>query len=192
MRASWQRKNSILFIFILMCVLPSFTLTHFTTTTTTHGKKEKEALRVVIKWNRRTDIWHYFSQIFSSFCYQRISLLNNLLLVITSQGGKSETSVLPKYKGSTKGVRGSKGEYEGVRREYEGSTREYGGSTKGVQGSTKGVQGSTRKYGKYRSLAFSPLITTHTKEQNSLFFSLIHRIFLLYCIIVLFLSFIFI
>ncbi len=56
-------------------------------------------------------------------------------------------------------------EYEGSRREYGGSTRvvrrEYEGSTKGVrreyEGSTKGVQGSTRKYGKYGSLAFSPL-----------------------------------
>jgi hypothetical protein len=102
------------------------------------------------------------------------------------QGGKSETSVLPKYEGSTReygGVRGSTKEvprkyegstreYEGSTREYEGSTREYEGSTREYEGSTKEVRGSTkevrgeyegstrgvrREYGKYGSLAFSPL-----------------------------------
>jgi hypothetical protein len=88
------------------------------------------------------------------------------------QGGKSETSVLPKYEGNAKAVRGSTREYQkvggrtreykgvrgstreyegstrGVRGEYEESTREYKGSTRGVQGEYEGVrrkyEGSTR------------------------------------------------
>jgi hypothetical protein len=58
------------------------------------------------------------------------------------QGGKSETSVLPKYEGSTKGVRGSTRKYE----ELQGSMRKYQGSNKEVRGEYKGVRGSTRKY----------------------------------------------
>ncbi len=73
-----------------------------------------------------------------------------------------------KYEGSTREYEGVRREYEGIRREYkglqgstreyEGSTSEYEGSTREYEGSTKGVQRSTRKYGKYGSLAFSPLL----------------------------------
>ncbi len=54
-------------------------------------------------------------------------------------------------RGSTKGVRG----------EYEGSTR---GVRREYERSKKGVQGSTKKYGKYGSLAFSPLAQAHQSD----------------------------
>jgi hypothetical protein len=71
---------------------------------------------------------------------------------------KGEKARLP-YSRSTKEVRR---EYEEVRGSTKGVRGEYEGSTRGVrreyERSTKGVQGSTRKYGKYGSLAFSPLL----------------------------------
>jgi len=65
-------------------------------------------------------------------------LENNILLFV--QGGKSETSLLQNFLE----VRGVRGDYRGVR------------GVRGVRGEYGGYEGSTRKYGKYRSLAFSP------------------------------------
>jgi hypothetical protein len=60
---------------------------------------------------------------------------NNQYNVLIRQGGKSETSVLPKYEGSTREYEGVRRKYQGVRREYEEVRREYEGSTRGVRGS---------------------------------------------------------
>ncbi len=71
---------------------------------------------------------------------------NGCVAMYILQGGKSETSVLPKYEGSTKGVRGSTREYQEVRR----ITRKYEEVRGGTKEVTRKYEGSTREYEEVR------------------------------------------